>query len=101
MKDKRPKLTRLSAIRAFCFECFGFEMKVRECTDESCPLYEYRMGPKEEGVTAPLRPDHYRRFQVRAEQSKAALQRLSRVKEKADPQKRKRPATPKGVRGDG
>jgi len=49
-KDKSP----LKSIRLFCLECMGWDRKekegskpfddVRECTDELCPLYEFRMG---------------------------------------------------------
>jgi len=35
--------SRRAAIRAFCAECCGYEIKeVYVCTDSHCPLYPYR-----------------------------------------------------------
>ena len=44
----------LKAIRYFCFECMGWSRTekdgdrpiddVRHCTDDLCPLYEFRLG---------------------------------------------------------
>ena len=49
-KSKKP----LRAIRYFCFECFGWDRRswnsqkpicdVAECSDEMCPLYDFRFG---------------------------------------------------------
>ena len=49
-KSKRP----LRAIRYFCFECMGWDRlskdsgkpfeDVKNCTDDICPLYEFRFG---------------------------------------------------------
>jgi hypothetical protein len=48
--------TPLKAIRLFCFECMGISRTiplgrakkpiddVKECTDEMCPLFEFRLG---------------------------------------------------------
>ncbi len=36
--------SRVSAVRAMCHECMGWETKPRDCDDESCPLYPYRPG---------------------------------------------------------
>ena len=37
--------TPLKAIRAKCLDCTcGQFIEIRECSVESCPLYEYRMG---------------------------------------------------------
>ena len=41
--DRRAK-SRKAAIRSFCLECVGYsETEVRECTDENCPLYDWRL----------------------------------------------------------
>lgn len=38
---------RSKAIRNFCIECFCYQPKLtRSCTDNSCPLFPYRMGKK-------------------------------------------------------
>ena len=35
--------SRKAAIRAFCFECAGYESaEVNRCTAPACPLYEFR-----------------------------------------------------------
>ena len=49
-KSKRP----LQAIRYFCFECMGWDRRyrdsgkpfedVKQCPDEMCPLFDFRMG---------------------------------------------------------
>jgi hypothetical protein len=51
-----PKKSRtpLGAIRFFCLECMGWDRRrrnsdrpteqVRNCTDELCPLYDFRLG---------------------------------------------------------
>lgn len=40
----RPS-TPLKAIKAFCKECFGGQVReVKRCTAIKCPLYEYRLG---------------------------------------------------------
>ena len=49
-KSKRP----VTAIRYFCFECMGWDRRskdsgkpfedVKGCTDEMCPLYDFRFG---------------------------------------------------------
>ena len=40
---KAVKLTALSAIRAFCFECMGWNYyDVEKCTAPLCPLFPFR-----------------------------------------------------------
>jgi len=40
---KEVQLTPLSAIRAFCFECMGWNWyEVEKCTSPLCPLYPFR-----------------------------------------------------------
>ena len=37
--------SRVSAVRAFCQECMGYDnyaIEIRECPSPMCPLYEYR-----------------------------------------------------------
>lgn len=42
--DDRPT-SPLSAIKAFCFECCGYNRNyVKECTAQKCPLWEFRNG---------------------------------------------------------
>jgi len=72
MTDTRPPMTRREAIRAFCYECMGYQMLARDCPDQPCPLWEYRLGSGQDPTDTPLRPDHYRRFEAR----RAASQRM-------------------------
>jgi hypothetical protein len=58
----RPRLTRGEAIRAFCFECMGYQYIVKDCTAPACPLFTFRTG-REVHSDIPLREPHYRRFQ--------------------------------------
>lgn len=49
-KSKKP----LQAIRYFCFECMGWDRRAKDsgkpfddvlnCTDEMCPLFDFRKG---------------------------------------------------------
>ena len=42
---KRAKGNVLRSIRAMCIECMGGSPKfVDECTENDCPLYDFRMG---------------------------------------------------------
>ena len=42
-KTKDVELTRGKAIKLFCQECVGWDLKeVKNCTDEKCPLYPFR-----------------------------------------------------------
>ena len=44
----------MRSVRLFCFECMGWDRRykdsgkpfddVRDCTDEMCPLYDFRFG---------------------------------------------------------
>jgi hypothetical protein len=44
----------LSAIRAMCCECMGYERaEVERCTSTSCPLYPWRFGRYPAGVRKP------------------------------------------------
>lgn len=50
MKAKR--LTRGEAIRAFCIECMGGDVRMpRDCTVTRCALWIYRNGVEEAGPT--------------------------------------------------
>ena len=52
-KIRSASLTPVGAIRAFCLECVGWQaQEVRECTDELCPLFPFRMGrnPSRQGI---------------------------------------------------
>lgn len=69
MIDTRPAMERKAAIRAFCYECNGYQMIARDCPDRACPLWEWRLSSGRDHTDVPLRPDHYRRFQVRREAS--------------------------------
>lgn len=54
MKTKR--LTRGQAIRPFCVECMGGDVRLpRECTVTRCALWIYRLGT-EEAILDPERP---------------------------------------------
>jgi hypothetical protein len=42
-RTKTVNLTPLSAIRAFCFECTGYNYyEVEKCTAPLCPLFPFR-----------------------------------------------------------
>jgi len=42
-KTKVVKLTALSAIRTFCYECMGWNhYEVEKCTTPLCPLFPFR-----------------------------------------------------------
>ena len=44
----RPRLTRGAAIREFCTECMGFQVRyIKECPAEACPLWPFRNGTEE------------------------------------------------------
>lgn len=37
--------SRQAAIRVFCLECVSYvREEVRQCTDQGCPLYPYRLA---------------------------------------------------------
>lgn len=43
--EKSINWTPMSAIRAFCLECLGWNSgDIKGCTDKLCPLYPGRMG---------------------------------------------------------
>jgi len=45
--------TPIRSIRRYCLQCHGGSRKqVRECCDEDCPLFTFRMGhnPKRQGI---------------------------------------------------
>lgn len=42
----KPRLNRARAIREFCIECMGYQLReVNRCPDQACPLWEWRRGP--------------------------------------------------------
>lgn len=44
-QEPKKRKTPVKAIRAKCLDCSnGSQKEVRECPDEECPLYDYRMG---------------------------------------------------------
>jgi len=50
---KTVSLTPIKALRAFCFECVGFnKYEVEKCTAPLCPLYPFR----NRGATKGTRP---------------------------------------------
>ena len=51
----RSKVTRAQAVRLFCQECMGFQPKiVRDCPDQACPLWSFRLT-KIEHTDVPIR----------------------------------------------
>lgn len=54
-EETRPNLTRAQAIREFCIECMGYEVReVNKCPAEPCPLWPYRKGKGKDETTALL-----------------------------------------------
>lgn len=68
--DDRPT-SPLSAIKAFCFECCGYNRNdVKECTAPMCPLWEFRNGH-----------NPYRKGREYTEEEKAELkERMSKAR---------------------
>jgi len=43
--DQTKSLTGMTAIRANCLECVGWNnLEVKQCTSKKCPLYPFRFG---------------------------------------------------------
>ena len=48
------RLTRREAIKAFCYECNGYQWIIRDCKGDDCPLFPYRLGTEEVGIWEPI-----------------------------------------------
>ena len=65
------KLTPIKAIKNFCFECSGEQLKeVKKCTDLNCPLYPFRLGK-----------NPYAKRNYTLEQRKAMSERMKKARE--------------------
>ena len=69
--EKMEKITSpLKAIRCFCIECMGGQVReVKDCTAPNCPLYAFRMGK-----------NPYRSRELTDEERQAIAERLRNTK---------------------
>ena len=69
--EKTEKITSpLKAIRCFCIECMGGQVReVKDCTAPNCPLYAFRMGK-----------NPYRSRELTDEERQAIAERLRNTK---------------------
>ena len=52
----RDKITRAKAIRLQCEECMGFQIAlIRDCSDQACALWPFRMGRGQIHTDIPVR----------------------------------------------
>jgi len=60
--ERMKNLTPVKAIRKFCIQCAGSQKAPRKCTNEICPLFDFRLGknPGRAGIGGKRKSERFR-----------------------------------------